>query len=191
MKLCTMRISVISLIAAVSCCAQVRTLSTNFAIDIRGEVDTRQGTWGRAGAEEWKVRFFPPAGRRVQIIRVYGDVVSWPKGKSPEGSFSGILFGLQTTGPDGSVHADLAADNCFLYIQDVLESKGRRTPFDTRFDDVYLDRDSVLRVKVAAWLNDTGLDIHIEPTFSVVYQFSPVIVSRESDCRSGSTGVKQ
>jgi len=161
------------LLAAALISHPVRFASTNFSTDIAGEADTRPGTWGTAGASEWKITFSPPAGHRVKILRVYGDVVAWAKGKAPAGSYSGLLFGLQTTAPEGSRYADLAADNCFLYLQDVVAAEGKRLPFDVRFDDVTLEPDNVLVVKVAAWLNDTGLPIHIEPTFVLVYRFVP------------------
>jgi hypothetical protein len=168
------RIAALSLPLLILCvAAQARTSATNFSTDIVGVVDTRSGTWGTAGAQTWHITFRPPAGQRVQILRVYGDVVAWPKGHPQDGTRSGVLFGLQTTAAEGSTAADWAADNCFLYLQDVLGVHGSRTPFDIRLEEVYLEADHIMVVKVASWLNDTGLAIHIEPTFSMVYQFVP------------------
>lgn len=150
---------------------QIHTSATNFSADILGEKDTRPGTWGTAGAAVWQIRFTPPPDKVVQVLRVYGDVVAWPRGPVEKGTFAGMLFGLQTTAPDGSVRGNLLADNCFLYLQDVVAADGKRTPFDLRFDGVFLRPDNVLVIKVAAWLNDTGKEIHIEPTFAVVYRF--------------------
>ncbi|MFB3779795.1 MAG: hypothetical protein ACE141_19400 [Bryobacteraceae bacterium] len=147
-----------------------RYAAANFAADIEGEADTRPGTWGKAGVAEWRITFRPPAGYRVRVLRAYGDLVSWARGRVPEGTYAGVLMGLQTTAPDGSQTADWLADNCFLYVQDVVGREGKRSPFDAK-TDVLLEADHVLRVKVAAWLNDTGLPIHMEPTFVVVYRF--------------------
>lgn len=59
-----------------------------------------------------------PAGYRVRILKVYGDLLLWPIGQVKPGTFAGVLFGLQNTAPDGSIRMDLGADNTMLYIQD-------------------------------------------------------------------------
>jgi hypothetical protein len=160
------------LMAATLFAQQTHTSATNFSADILGQPDTRPGTWGTAGAATWQIKFTPPPDKVVQVLRVYGDVVAWPRGKVEKGYFAGVLFGLQTSAPDGSTRGTLLADNCFLYLQDVVTEEGKRTPFDLRFDEVFLQPDNVLVVKVAVWLNDTSREIHIEPTFSVVYKFA-------------------
>lgn len=146
--------------------------ATNFSADILGDDDHRPDTWGKAGAHVWRIVFKPPAGYRVRVLRVYGDFLAWPKGKVPEGTYAGVLFGLQTTAPEGSVRADWAADNCFLYVQTATGGQPARAAFDY---DVsvggLLQDDHVLIVKVAVWLNDTGLAIHMEPTLSIIYRF--------------------
>jgi len=146
--------------------------ATNFSADILGTPDTRPGTWGRAGVESWKIRFKPPAGHRVRIMRVYGDFLIWPRGTVEPGRFAGALFGLQTTAPEGSVRADLAADNCMLYVQTATGGAPARAAFDY---DVsaggLLEPDHVLVVKVAVWLNATELAIHCEPSFTMVYGY--------------------
>lgn len=150
--------------------------ATNFTTDILGEPDTRPDTWGRAGTSVWKIRFTPPpAGHRVRIMRVYGDFLIWPKGKVEDGRFAGALLGLQTTAPEGSVRADLAADNTMLYVQTATAGKPERVAFDY---DVsaggLLEADHVLVVKVAVWLNDTERAIHCEPTFTMVYKYERI-----------------
>lgn len=158
--------------AAAAQAPQTHSAAANFSADILGEYDTRPDTWGRAGAASWKITFKPPAGKRVRILRAYGDFLIWPIGKVEDGKFAGALFGLQTTAPEGSVRADLAADNTFLYLQTATGGKPERIAFDhvTR-DGGLLGPDHVLVVKVAAWLNDTERPIHMEPSFTVVYRF--------------------
>ncbi len=146
--------------------------SSNFATDMEGDPDTRQGTWGSAGAQEWVITFDPPPDHRVQIEHIHGDLVSWVRwnGASQPGRFAGVLMGIQTTEPDGSTRADWLADNTFLYIQDVCGAEGKRTPFNVRLKRV-LPPDHKLRVKVAVWLNDTGRAVHMEPTITIGYRF--------------------
>ena len=144
--------------------------SANFSVDLLGDPDTRPGTWGTAGVARWHVTFFPPAACLVEIHQVYGDLVAWPKGKVEEGRFAGVLFGLQTTGPEGSERGDWMADNCFLYVQDAVSQEPRRAAFSQRMR-VRLLPDNKLAVTVAVWLNDTGREIHVEPTFVLGYRF--------------------
>jgi hypothetical protein len=145
--------------------------SVNLAVDLQGAPDTRPGTWGDAGVATWSIHFLAPAGSRVRILRVYGDFIIWPRGRVREGTFAGTLFGLQTSGPDGSVLADIAADNCFLYLQMATNGKPERAPFDS---DVsvggLLGADNTLKVRAAVWLNDTGLLIHMEPSWVMTFQ---------------------
>jgi len=146
--------------------------ATNFSVDILGEPDHRPGTWGRAGYHIFSMTFRPPPDHRVRILRVYGDFLIWPRGKPPEGTFAGALLGLQTTAPEGSVRVDYGADNTFFYIQTATHGEPARAAFDAVVrEGGLLERDHVLRVKVAVWLNDTELVIHCEPTFVVVYRF--------------------
>src|SRR4051794_36994653 len=113
----------------------------------------------------------PPAGYRVRILRLRGDLVSWPRVLQTEpqvkqGSYAGVLLGFHTTGENTSVHCTYCADNHMLYVQDGLSANPVRTPFN---DDVsiggLLSTDNVLHIKIAAWLNTTGYPIHMEPTF--------------------------
>jgi hypothetical protein len=145
--------------------------AANFAVDLEGEPDTRPHTWGKAAAHEWIMEFRNvPPGKRVRITRVYGDFVAWPVGEVPPGTAAGVLFGLQTTEPDGSERVWPAADNTLVYIQHATKGEVARAPFDFRISGGALP-DARMRVKVAVWLNDTGRRVHIEPTFVVEYVY--------------------
>ena len=146
-------------------------LAANFSADIKGNPDTRADTWGTAGAVLKRIAFKAQPGYRVRVLRVYGDFLVWPMGKVKQGRFAGALFGLQTTAPDGSIRADWAADNCFLYVQVATGGGPARSAFDydTKAGGL-LEPDGVLVLKMAVWLNDSGLAIHMEPSFVVVYQ---------------------
>jgi hypothetical protein len=146
--------------------------AANFSLDLQGDPDSRPGTWGSAGFHVFQIRFSPPLGHRVRILRAYGDFLVWPKGQVASGKFAGALFALHNSGPEGSVRADWAADNTFLYIQVATSGEPARAAFDYDTEaGGLLAADHVLNVKVAVWLNDTGLEIHCEPTFTLVYRF--------------------
>jgi len=149
--------------------------ATNVVVDLKGDPDARPGTWGTAGSVVWTIRFLVPAGYRVRILRAYGDFLIWPRGKVPEGAYAGALFGLQTSEPEGSRLADLMADNCFLYLQVATGGKPERAAFDHSVAaGGLLAKDNTLYAKVAVWLNDTGLAIHMEPTWVTVFQIEDV-----------------
>jgi hypothetical protein len=161
------------------------TMSGNFPRDLAGPVDTRMAgqvcasgpcIWGTADSDVLPIQFKPPAGYRVRILRLRGDMVAWPRvlpGEVPvaPGQYAGVLMGFQTTAPEGSAKCDWGADNTMLYIQDAVGTEPRRAPFDYRDVNVLLEPDSILRLVIASWLNTTGRAIHIEATYTVVYRF--------------------
>lgn len=125
------------------------------------------------------VTFQPPNGYRVRILRLRGDLVSWPKvlpGDTPvtPGQYAGVLLGFQTTSPGGSGQCDYCADNTMLYIQDAISTEPHRAPFDYTNVDMLLNPDNELLVKIASWLNTTGKPIHVEATFTVTYRYEKV-----------------
>jgi len=163
---------ILVLFTALSSVAQTYSAATNLSVDIKGEPDFRQDTWGTAGYAVKAITFNPPPGYRVRILRVYGDFLAWPIGKVEPGKFAGVLLGLQTTAPDGSTKMDWGADNTMLYIQDATGGGPRRAGFDYDVSDGgLLQPDNKLLVKMAVWLNDTGLTIHMEPSFVMVYRY--------------------
>jgi hypothetical protein len=160
------------LLTAILSVAQTFSSATNLSVDLKGKPDTRPDTWGTADYAVKTITFNPPPGHRVRILRVYGDFLAWPIGKVEPGKFAGVLLGLQTTAPDGSARMDWGADNTMLYIQDATGGNPCRSAFDY---DVsvggLLQPDNKLLVKMAVWLNDTGLAIHMEPSFVMVYRY--------------------
>jgi len=153
-------------------------VTANFSTNLEGDPDTRPSTWGMAKAQTWTLQFTPLPNTQVEILEVSGDLVAWPTtgGLGPAivepGRFAGVLFGLQTTEPEGSTRAFPASDNTLVYIQDAVAQEPRRASFDRHIRRT-LPADNKIIVKVAVWLNDTGYKIHIEPTFTIKYRFVP------------------
>ncbi len=152
--------------------AQTRSTAANFSVDLRGDPDLRANTWGTTGYVVWKIPFSVPAGTKVHLLRAYGDFLIWPKGKPPEGTYAGALLSLHTSAPDKPVNSvsPYLVDNCFLYIQAATGGKPARAAFDYDVSPGGLLDNNTLYVKVAVWLNDTGLQIHMEPTMVIVYR---------------------
>jgi hypothetical protein len=146
----------------------------NLPADILGELDARPGTWGRAG-----VRIVPyhfknvPNGKRVRIIKVEGDLVSWPHGIPVTGTFAGVLWGLtrsSVTEQGDSPELDYASDGCFIYIQDRVGAEGSRAAFERdTYSGGLLDEDHIMVNKIAVWLNETEASIHSEATAVLTY----------------------
>lgn len=155
--------------------SKLYSVASNFATSIAGELDLRPYTWGTAGYHEWPLVFYPPAGTRVRIVRLYGDLIAWPLGLPPEGTFAGVLVGFMNTGPEGSQIAYPAADNCMLYLQVGVGREPARADFDVDVSPGGLLReDNTLKVRLAVWLNTTGLPIHMETSFVAVFKFEEV-----------------
>ncbi len=169
--------------------------SSNYAADLLGPLDFRLGCWGVADFTVKTVIFTPPVGHRVRITRLRGDLIAWPRvlpGEEivKEGTYAGVLLGFQTSAPEGSVRSQPynpndpngatlpMADNTMLYVQGALDKQPVRVDFNHAINAL-LEPDHKLLVKVAAWLNTTGKPIHLEPSFTVEYQFEKEDASTE------------
>jgi len=156
-----------------TCDPSTRRIAGNFAVDLKTMPDTRPGTIGTtAAAAQNKLQFNVVPGCSVRILRVVGDVVSWPVGSAPPGTAVGVLWALQTSAQGGSEQAYPAADGTLLYVQDGTRGEVRRTPVDTTLDVGSLEPDGTLISTMAAWLNTTGLPIvHMECTWTVYFRY--------------------
>ncbi len=167
--------------ACLSSCAQSNsfTVSGNFPRDLYGPVDTRNLTWGHAGAETLPIQFNPPAGYRVRILKLRGDLTAWPRvleGEDPVPAdrYAGVLLGFSTSSSAGAVECDYCAAGCMLYVQDAIHGgDAKRTPFDYDFtsERVLLDPDNLLNLKLAEFLNTTGYPIHLEGTYTITFEW--------------------
>jgi len=148
-------------------------ITGNFSVELYGPVDTRPGTWGHADYWVWQQPFTNvPAGCRVQILRISGDLMSWSKGAVPAGTYAGVLVGAYSSAGTGSTRAAYAADGYFMYYQAGLSNYPIRIPFNQDLVEGYLASDNVLNWKVAEFLNTTGFPLHMEITFSqVVFKY--------------------
>ncbi len=151
------------------------TAANNYATNLMGPTDTRVDTWGTADSQVWQQSFRPPAGYRVRVLRLWGDLVAWPMvlpGERPvaPGQYAGVLVGFQTTARDGSDRCWPCADNTLLYLQGAMHAEPVRIPFDQRVSTL-LEADNILAVKVADWLNTLGRPVHMEVTYRVTYRF--------------------
>jgi hypothetical protein len=147
----------------------------NFAIELAGTPDTRPGTWGNAGVAQNIVTFSPPAGYRVRALRIYGDFIGFPRsGVLAADTSCEIGWGLKSTAPDGSTRLSTGYDNSFVWLQNAITSLAPscRAAFDHVVETGgLLEPDNTMISQAFVALNTTGLTIHMEPTFTMVYQF--------------------
>ena len=90
------------------------------------------------------------------------------------GVYSEVGWGLKTTALDGSNRVDYAYDNSFVWIQNAVlpGNPSARASFDyTVKVGGLLESDNALISQSFVAINTSGLVIHMEPTFTVVYQF--------------------
>jgi hypothetical protein len=155
-------------------CGPVRHISGNFAFDLAGIPDDRPDTWGTAEADYRTLTFTaPPAGSRVRILRIVGDLTAfWVKNHDVTG-FTGVLAAIHRPDSSGSAYADWAADKHFVYVQATIGATGEaRASFDQTFDrsdpDALLEDNPRLVFKFAKYLDTTGYWTHAEITFSQI-----------------------
>jgi hypothetical protein len=140
---------------------------------IPGQVDTRPGTWG-CFAEDDGVLEFPnvPAGQRVRITRLYGNMTAWIRGNAPAGSNSGALLAVQRASATANPDVTNCAVGCMLYIQLATGQNEASVQFDVDVSAAgLLDTDNKLVVKRATYLNDTGLPPHLEVTMCGEFEY--------------------
>lgn len=148
--------------------------STNIAWDSAGKPDTRPGCWGNADSADTPIVFQEvPAGKRVRILRVYGDWIMWPRGAIAPGSAAGGLTGLMLPACAQSpyVGPGLGAAGCFLYLQMGCGQMPQRAPIDITIRSGLLGADNTMILRLAQFLNETGASIHQETTLVVEFRF--------------------
>lgn len=155
-----------------------QTVSGNFPRDLYGTVDTRPACWGFADSAVLPIQFNPPAGYRVRILFLRGDVVAWIKSlpgdpATPLETAAGVLGGFQTTSAGASAQCNYCADGTPLYVQGAVSQiqPATRVPFDYENVGMFLDADNILNAKIATWLNTTGKPIHVEITYTIQFQY--------------------
>ena len=165
-------------------------MAGNFSADLEGQVlpgdVERPEIWGLREAFAWPLKFEPPAGHRVRLLSITGDLTArlttrgegpvWVSGAYP---YVGVLAGVQTRAESaGSVHADHAADDVLAYIQaDIGRDGVARIAMreDWRgLRNALLGPDHTVWFKVAKYLDETGLRTHLEVTFSQLrFRYEP------------------
>lgn len=159
--------------------------AVNIAEDLGAPDTSAPSAWGTAQAYASRIQFNAPSGYRTRILRAYGDFIAFPKfpGVIPAGMSVEIGWGLKTTDPDGSArvtypgYSASAYDNSMLWLQGSLAAAQLRDrlPFDLNVSvGGLLGADNILLSQAFVALNTTGIAIHLEPTFVVVYQFEQI-----------------
>jgi len=163
--------------------ADVRVMSGNFVTDIIGVQDVWLRTWGKAGSILWPIAFKPPAGQRVLIHSIRGDLVAWSR-TSYTGARDkfGVLAAFQTrkenTGGGGL--CDWCDISTLLYVQAAAASKDvAQRQFSIRFTEPQALPVRTLFVKASVWLSDVPGPVHIEVTYTVEFEFAPETVAIE------------
>lgn len=156
--------------------------ANNIAGDLSCEPDARATTWGGTTAYASTIKFSDvPTGYRVRILKVYGDFIAMPKGPVNIGTAAEVGWGLKSTKPDGSVHITYPGyssrppfDSSFVWRQDLVTSANQGVSvhfdYDTHVGGL-LEEDNILISQMFVALNTTGLVMHEEPTFVIVYRY--------------------
>ena len=153
----------------------------NHSIDVTGKPDQRPTSWGLSQPVPIRLKIAAPAGFRVRILRVAGDLVAWPKAGTLTGArYAEVGWGLNTSLNDGSKYvsyaddpAAMAFDNSCAWVQDSLTAThgSSRISFDRDVSACGVLKDGAFISQAFVALNTSGLEIHLEPTFTLTYQF--------------------
>lgn len=178
--------------------AMNNSFSFNFDFTSLGTPDTRPTTWGNAISADSPLNFVVPAGQKVQLMRVAGSCSAMfctPSGTiaaAPPGTSAGFLVGLITqaafTGgqwvanTQASPFVDAASEaqtGCPMFLlADISAENPRETiQFDldlSKNNNAFLDASNTLLVREAFFLNNSGLNVHMEVSGTIEFQFVPV-----------------
>ena len=153
----------------------------NHSVDVTGKPDKRPSSWGLSQAVPIRLKVTAPTGCRVRILRVAGDLVAWPKTGTMTGAqYAEVGWGLNTSLDDGSKYVSylddpsaMAFDNSCAWVQDSLTAThgSSRISFDRDVSACGLLKDGTFISQTFVALNTSGLAIHLEPTFTITYQF--------------------
>jgi len=165
---------------------QILTTWGNFPQDLAGPMDSRMAgiscnsgpcIWGRADSADNPIVFHPPAGSRVRILGLSGDLIAWIKtidGRGPApNSAAGVLGGFLTSSSGTDPNCDNCSSGCGLYVQDSITPMAPKTRLSFDYQDVnlLLDADNTLHARLAEFLNTTGAPIHLELTYRIRYLY--------------------
>ena len=167
----------------------MNSFSINFAYDSQNQApDTRPGCWGQAGFWDFPIIFQDvPAGQEVRLVRMDGDCYGFIHGAAPDGTHAGVLCGLITrAAPDGK-GGWVAANQPTPYLDPIDQGSGDcplfcchsvgpdsstfRIPINADLANAVLDANNVALARMAVFLNDTGLPIHLEWTGVIQFEY--------------------
>lgn len=195
-----LRLAIVAILTVSACWASPciegpYTGAHNNDANLRGWLDNRKRTWGYTDALVKAIPFKPPAGHRVRVLRLVGDLTARltpysdtelpsPFVPTPpqDGRYIGVLAAAGYARDSGSARADHLADDTWMYVQGDIGASGvLRLPFDVDLRGIkntLLTEDNRLVLTLATYLNETdrgdGIPyaVHLEFTFSqIVYQF--------------------
>lgn len=146
----------------------------NMVADLTGVKDPRPAIWGLDGSQSVVVPFEDvPEGYRVRVLSLTGNYMAWARAAYRPGKHVGTSWGIKTSYPDGSLHLpQFGASNCFAYLEYGLSNGEVNQPFniDTHVGGL-LGVDNTLTFVSAVYLNDEMIPVHMETTFTMIYQF--------------------
>ncbi|HEB28088.1 MAG TPA: hypothetical protein ENI05_09990 [Porticoccus sp.] len=157
-------------------------VTTNWASIMEGLPEVREGqpSSTTTGVAIHRVEFNPPAGHVVRVLHLSGTFDAVVVGNYSvfwcphvRGCTAGILHGMSSTAPEGSLLGTPMADNTFLYHQGNI---GGGEPFTLMFDqavDFTLEDDHVIIGKHAIYWSTLGLPIKLETSVIMTIQFVP------------------
>lgn len=137
-----------------------------------GGTSTPDGTEGFT-TKQWAIQEVP-AGKRVRLLRIYGNWTAWPLGVVPAGTYAGILFSVTASsyGQSPFVGTGLGATNNSLFLQSAVNQEPVAVPFDLDISAAgLLEPDNIMMHTLAIFWNQTGLQVQQEVQFVVEFGY--------------------
>lgn len=115
-----------------------------------------------------------PAGKSVQLLRLYGNWIAWPLGAVTAGDNTGVALKIMNTNAGQSPFVGVGLGNQGVYL--TQEAGMAQNPVTIPFDvDVSasnpLEADNIMVQEFLIIDNTTGLDIHLEAEMVVEFAY--------------------
>jgi hypothetical protein len=142
------------------------TKTHNHSDDLLG--GRKPGEWGVSAQATHAYKFHPPAGYRVRLLSIHGDTQGFIRNPSPY--CAGAMWAIHAEVVTPPQVDEFVDPTLLFWVQDAAcRGAAFRDPVDRSINQLL--RTPEVISKVATFLNETGQPVHIESSFTLVYQF--------------------
>lgn len=128
--------------------------------------------WGTAADALHTYTFYPPTGYWTRILHVSGDTIAFTRYATPY--CSGYLWAFHGNIPTDSFADLVYTDPTNFFWRQGSVCRGVESTITMSEDYNLLLRDNQFTSKVSVFLNETQQPIHLESSFTIIYQYERI-----------------